>query len=161
MTVLQMSGAICLLLGAASSMFGLLRCRRKKCAFAAAAALQGRVIGYAKGGGNVFVSEASEGRRAFREEDNLFGGEAVAPRIEYVNPQGVTCTMQGSVASNPPKYAIGETVPLLYLDKVPSKAKVIIDRFADKWLLEAFLLGFGLLLVVVGLVLFLVKPGPV
>jgi len=64
------------------------------------------------------------------------------PLFEYTTNEGRTRQLQSHVASNPPKYAIGDKVPLIYDPAKPSRAK--IDSFSDQWLATGLFGGFGL-----------------
>ena len=149
MSILQLSGSLVLLCGVGLVLVGLSRYRKKRALFAAARSIEGKVIGLIDSGTSVFVSEAAEGHAAFREEDNLHSGVSLAPKIEFTDPYGKVCTIRGKVASSPPRYAIGDSVRLLCPPGSPEKA--IVDRFAEKWLLETFLFGVGLTLLAIGL----------
>lgn len=150
MTALQIASGIVQLVGAALFLIGLFRYRKKSILFASAAALQGKVVGLAESGPSVFVSEASEGRMAFREEENIHSGTSLAPVVEFTDPRGKVRRLRGNVASKPPRYSKGETVRLLCPADSPEKA--VIDRFAEKWLFETFFFAFGLTLLAVGMV---------
>jgi len=65
------------------------------------------------------------------------------PLIGYTTADGRARRFQSHVASQPPKYAVGDKVPLLYDPAKPSRAK--IDSFSDQWLVTGLLGGFGLL----------------
>lgn len=65
------------------------------------------------------------------------------PLIEYTTAEGRTRRFQSHIASQPPKYAVGDKVPLIYDPDKPSRAK--IASFSDQWLLTALFGGFCLL----------------
>ena len=65
------------------------------------------------------------------------------PLIGYTTTDGRARRFQSHVASQPPKYAVGDKVPLIYDPAKPSRAK--IDSFSDLWLVTGLLGGFGLL----------------
>ena len=159
MSTLQLIGSLVLLLAVVLSLFGLSRYRKKQLLFTSSLSIEGKVVGLVGSGTSVFVSEAAEGQSAFREEGNLYGGESLAPQIEFTDSGGNVCTTRGKVASNPPKYAVGDTVRLLYPPGSPEKA--VVDRFAEKWLLETFLFGFGLMLLAIGLLFLVLSPAAV
>ena len=65
------------------------------------------------------------------------------PLIEYVTREGRTRQFQSHIASNPPKYALGDKVPMIYS---PEKTGLVkIDSFSDLWLVPGLFCGFGLL----------------
>ena len=100
-----------------------------------------------------FVSTDSDGDMLFREEENIFKGDALAPLIEFTTLEGRTIEITGS-SSKPPRYKVGDTVEILYAPTKPEKA--IINSFPEKWLLAVFLLSFsGMVAVTGGLALFL------
>jgi hypothetical protein len=65
------------------------------------------------------------------------------PLIEYTTNEGRTRRFQSHVASNPPKYAVGDRVPIIYNPVKPSRAK--INSFSGLWFVTSLLGGFGLL----------------
>jgi len=65
------------------------------------------------------------------------------PLIEYTTNEGRTRQFQSHVASNPPKYAVGDKVPMIYDPAKPSRAK--IDSFSDQWLATGLFGGFSLI----------------
>jgi hypothetical protein len=65
------------------------------------------------------------------------------PLIEYVTREGRTRQFQSHIASNPPKYAVGDKVPMIYSPEKTSLVK--IDSFSDLWLVPGLFGGFGLL----------------
>jgi hypothetical protein len=65
------------------------------------------------------------------------------PLIEYTTNDGRTRRFQSHVASNPPKYAIGDEVPMIFDPAKPNRAK--IDSFSDQWLATGLFGGFSLI----------------
>jgi hypothetical protein len=126
---------------------------RKKSGYSRSIATTGIVTALKQSGSSVFVSTDSDDDLAFRQEENMFKGETLAPVIEFKTHDGITVTITGS-ASKPPRYKVGERVKLLYTPASPEKA--IIDSFLDKWFLAVFFITFSSITVGVGgLLLFL------
>ncbi len=153
MSILQLSGGLVLLLGAALLVVGGRRFAVKKAFLASARSIDGKVVDLVGSGSSVFASSAPEGRAPFREQDSLHSGVALAPVIEFTAPGGKVSRIRSKVSSNPPRYAVGDVVRLLCPADSPERA--IIDGFAEKWMLETFLFGFGVLLLAVGTLLVL------
>lgn len=65
------------------------------------------------------------------------------PLIEYTTDIGRTRQFQSHAASNPPKYAVGDKVPLIYDPAKPSRAK--IDSASEQWLVTGIFGGFSLI----------------
>jgi hypothetical protein len=127
--------------------------KKKKAEYSLSIATSGTVTALKQSGSSVFVSTDSDDDLAFREEENMFKGETLAPVIEFTTRDGNKVTFTGS-ASKPPRYKVGERVKLLYTPASPEKA--IIDSFLDKWFLAVFLITFSSITVAVGgLLLFL------
>ena len=67
-------------------------------------------------------------------------------KIEYGRTQSVT----SSVATNPPSFAVGDQVHVLYRRSDPAGAK--IDSFWQLWFWPVFLAGFGSVEILVGII---------
>jgi hypothetical protein len=65
------------------------------------------------------------------------------PLIEYITREGRSRQFQSHIASNPPKYAVGDKVRIIYSPEKTSLVK--IDSFSDLWLVPGLFSGFGLL----------------
>jgi len=65
------------------------------------------------------------------------------PLIEYITREGHTRQFQSHIAPNPPKYAVGDKVPMIYSPEKTSLVK--IDSFSDLWLVTGLFSGFSLL----------------
>jgi hypothetical protein len=77
-----------------------------------------------------------------RTEGTVLNADA-GPLIEYVTREGRTRQFQSHIASNPPKYAVGDKVPMIYSPEKSSLVK--IDSFSDLWLVPGLFSTFGLL----------------
>lgn len=64
------------------------------------------------------------------------------PLIEYTTNEGRTRQFQSHIASNRPKYSVGDKVPMIYDPAKPSRAR--IDSFSDQWLVAGLFGGFCL-----------------
>jgi hypothetical protein len=71
-----------------------------------------------------------------------------APNVEFVLPSGEVHHFIGSVSSNPPSYAEGENVRVLYNSQRPSEAD--IDSFMTHWFAPLCFLGMGIVFLLVG-----------
>jgi Protein of unknown function (DUF3592)/TIR domain len=80
------------------------------------------------------------------------GGTVYRPQLEYVGPTGQTAHVTLSVASDPPEYAVGDVVPILFDPKQPSSA--IPDTFWGRWLFAIIFGGVGILVCVGGMIPF-------
>ena len=65
-----------------------------------------------------------------------------APVFTFTTEPGRTQSVTSSVATNPPSFAVGDQVRILYRRSDPSGAK--IDSFWQLWFWPVFLSGFGL-----------------
>lgn len=70
-------------------------------------------------------------------EDNI---DAYKPVVQYL-VDGQTFSFQGSTATRPPAYNIGEEVEILYAIEQPEKARIY--SFSDMWLMPAILIPLG------------------
>jgi hypothetical protein len=69
-----------------------------------------------------------------------------APVVAFTTAAGKSVEFEGRDTQNPPRYAEGEKVAVIYDPADPSAA--VIDDFADQWSEALVLGGFGLLVVV-------------
>ena len=74
------------------------------------------------------------------------------PYVTYVSPaDGREYTFRDSVGSNPPAYAVGERVPVLYAPARPGDAR--IDSWANRYLGPSISGGLGVVFTAIGSVL--------
>ena len=75
----------------------------------------------------------------------LVGEDMTSPVVEY-QVEGVSCRVQGGVASSPSAHELGDQVTVLYEKELPGEGH--IDTFIERWLLPivAAVAGFNLLL---------------
>ena len=154
MTILQLAGIATFALGVGLTLWGFILLKRKKAFLSNAVKVTGTVIGFRKGGSSPFVSSADDDDMLFREEENIFKGEMVAPQIQYTVESGEKYVIEG-MSSSPPKYKIGDQVPLLYLMNKPDEA--VVDSFLEKWLGVTMLFGFGIVLILIGLLFLMLE----
>ena len=64
------------------------------------------------------------------------------PVVRFTPRDGAAVTFEGTVSSNPPAYAIGESVPVVYNGSDPKKA--MIQNFSERWLGSIITGGIGL-----------------
>ncbi|WP_187808397.1 DUF3592 domain-containing protein [Aquipseudomonas alcaligenes] len=77
------------------------------------------------------------------------------PTIEFSTGNGEPVSFRGGVCSNPPSFAIGESVAVLYEAANPSHAQ--LDSFMENWFVSLILGGIGALFTLLGLV-FVLPP---
>lgn len=70
-----------------------------------------------------------------------------SPIIEFTTPEGRTVRFEGSNASDPPAYRLGQEVAVLYNPQDPDDSA--INSFYELWLMPAILLPVDLMLFVV------------
>jgi hypothetical protein len=70
------------------------------------------------------------------------------PVVEFTSADGTSRTFRSSTGSNPPSYAEGERVEVLYRAASPEDAR--INGFASLWLLPLIFGGIGLAIAGVG-----------
>jgi hypothetical protein len=75
-----------------------------------------------------------------------------APVFTFKIEAGRTQSVTSSVATNPPSFAVGDQVRILYRRSDPSGAR--IDSFWQLWFWPVFLSGFGLVNGLVGTIFF-------
>lgn len=73
------------------------------------------------------------------------------PRVRYTAPDGKVVEFQSNVGSNPPSFAIGEQVKVLYDREDPTDAR--IDDFVSLWLLPLILGGIGTVFFITGAIM--------
>jgi len=81
------------------------------------------------------------------EHDSINYAPVFTFKIEYGRTQSVT----SSVATNPPSFAVGDQVRVLYRRSDPAGAQ--IDSFWQLWFWPVFLAGFGSVEILVGIIL--------
>jgi hypothetical protein len=70
------------------------------------------------------------------------------PVVTFMDQRGVPVELTASTSTSPPRYALGETVTVLYRPDDLSSAR--IKSFFDLWFGTVFLAGFGALFTAVG-----------
>ena len=76
-------------------------------------------------------------------------GSGYRPEVRYTDAAGQVQQFLAGTSSDPPGYAVGEPVPVLYAPADPRTAR--IDSFVQRWLLPAIFGGFALLWLGIGL----------
>jgi len=69
-------------------------------------------------------------------------GSTFSPVIRFEDTDGNPVEFVAAWRTNPPAYAAGDRVPVLYPRQDPNRA--IVDSFAEKWLLPAIFTGVGI-----------------
>ncbi|MDX2229202.1 MAG: DUF3592 domain-containing protein [Leptolyngbyaceae cyanobacterium bins.349] len=82
---------------------------------------------------------------------------AYHPIIKFTAQTGEDIEFESSSGSNPPMYALGQPVEILYDPQDPYRAK--IHSFFDLWLATAIMLGIGGIFAIVGFGLVLFQRG--
>jgi hypothetical protein len=77
-----------------------------------------------------------------------------APVVQY-QVGGQTYRIRGKVSSETPGYSVGESVTVLYSPDNPSDGK--INSFAENWLLPLVFAGGGLLFILMGAAMLVVR----
>ncbi|MBC8209647.1 MAG: DUF3592 domain-containing protein [Gammaproteobacteria bacterium] len=113
---------------------------------------RGTVLKMINAGSGVFVSDSSDDNLSFRQEQNMFSGNAFAPLIEFVDSSGAKHQLRG-IASTPPAYKVGQQVTVMYAEGDPEQA--VVNSFVEKWLLISVLGGLALILLLSGALVFL------
>lgn len=70
------------------------------------------------------------------------------PVFTFATTEGKTFSAQGSVASNPPEFTVGQTVPVLYKTANPQRAR--ISTFSQQWGMGTFFSCFGSVVLAIG-----------
>jgi len=78
-----------------------------------------------------------------------------APVFTFTTEDGGTQSVTSSVATNPPGFAVGDQVRILYLRSDPAGAR--IDSFWQLWFWPIFLLGFGSVEILAGIIFLFVS----
>ncbi|MBN1847398.1 MAG: DUF3592 domain-containing protein [Deltaproteobacteria bacterium] len=154
MDTIDIAGFGVLIFGIIPIIIGLILYRKKKNKIAVAIRVQGRVTRFKKNDQTVFVDSSGENGTLFREEQNMFQGETVAPVIAYQTSKGESHEVTG-VYSSKPSLKLGTPVDVLYMPDHPEKA--IIDTFLNKWFVEVLLLGIGCILALCGLLMLFIS----
>lgn len=148
MNSIDIAGFSVLISGIISVIIGLILYSKKKNRMAAAIRVQGRVKQFKRSDQSVFVNSPGETGMLFREEENMFQGETVAPVIVYQTLEGKSHEVTG-IYSSKPSLKLGMSVDILYMPDQPEKA--FIDTFFNKWFAVVLLLGIGGILILCGL----------
>lgn len=150
MNALQIAGYITFGVGVILLLATFMLYRKKSALLKDTLKTQGTVKEMIRSEVNAFVDSTSrdDGNLTFREEQNIFKGDSYAPLIEFKDRSGKKIEIKG-IASSPPRYQIGQQVAILYPENNPEKA--VIDSFLEKWLLIVIMIGFGLILLICGL----------
>ncbi|WP_424887129.1 DUF3592 domain-containing protein [Streptomyces sp. XH2] len=91
------------------------------------------------------------GTRKARGDDT----PAAYPVVEFTSADGTPRKFRDSAGSNPPSYAVGEKVEVLYRPGSPEDAR--IKGFLSLWLMPLIFGGIGLLFMGIGTVIALVS----
>jgi len=147
--------AFCVLIsGIIPIIIGFILYRKKKNKIRNAIRVQGRVTQFKRSDQTVFFDSPGENGTLFREEENMFQGETVAPVIAYQTLEGESHTVTG-IYSSKPSLKLGMPVDILYMPDHPEKA--IIDKFFSKWFDVLILLGIGSILTLCGLPMLIIS----
>jgi hypothetical protein len=84
-----------------------------------------------------------------RDAEN--GSTTYSPTFRFNSPDGATYTITSSTSSNPPEFAVGQHVRVLYLASKPANAR--IDSFTQLWFMAIALTAGGVLLALLGYIL--------
>ncbi len=79
------------------------------------------------------------------------GGGGYAPVYQFMTSDGQSIVKQDSVASNPPRFQIGQEIDVLYESGKPQKAR--INKWMNLYFLPTLLWGIGLIFIGVGVVI--------
>jgi Protein of unknown function (DUF3592) len=90
----------------------------------------------------------------FQSSSGSEGGTVYKPVVSYQTYEGETRQFVDSIATNPPGFEVGETVPVAYVPGDPGRAK--ITKPFRLWFVAGLLSSMGLLFLVLGVVLALV-----
>jgi hypothetical protein len=89
-------------------------------------------------------------------------GTTYQPVVSYATREGETCRFTDSVATSPPGFSVGESVPVAYDPANPTQAKLL--KPFRLWFVAGLLSSMGVLFVVIGVVIALVvgaeEPAP-
>ncbi len=76
------------------------------------------------------------------------GDDLYSPELRFPTPDGGAVSFVAGTAANPPAYALGEKVTVLYDPAKPEQA--VIDSFMARWFMPLLFAGFGLIWLVIG-----------
>jgi hypothetical protein len=74
--------------------------------------------------------------------------ETYAPVIVFITDSGQKVRFTSLASSYPPRYAVGDSVPVLYEANRPDQAR--IRSFHDLWFMPSLLGGLGLVFTAIG-----------
>lgn len=100
----------------------------------------------------IFLSDARSARGKVINliETSTSDGTSYKPEIQYAVPGGETYTRTTTWATNPPVYAVGDEVDVLYDPDDPGT--MVPDSFWSKWLMTLIFLGVGNIFTIIGFV---------
>ena len=148
----QLAGSIVIAVGVLMFVIAFILYRKKIAKLEGSLSANGVVTGLTQSNVDVFTSGSMDETLIFREEENIFKGKAYAPVIEFSDSSGRKSAIKGT-ASSPPKYKLGQQLPVLYLQNNPEKA--IIDSFFEKWIVTVMATAFGVTILLSGLLVLL------
>src|SRR5262249_33106589 len=76
-------------------------------------------------------------------------GRGFSPVVVFATPGGARVRYTPGLSTNPPRYTIGERLPVIYSPSDPSHAA--IDEFWELWFAPLFPTSFGVLVGSIGL----------
>ena len=78
-------------------------------------------------------------------------GHSYQPKITFPTQTGETVSLTSVLMSNPPRFRVGQQVPVVYDPSNPSRA--YIRSFSSLWFVSLLFGGLGSLLFILGLIL--------
>ena len=86
---------------------------------------------------------------------HLVDGHAYRPKITFTTQTGENVVLTSVGMSNPPRFRVGQVVPVVYDPSNPHKAR--IRSFASLWFASLFFGGLGSLFFLIALMLMLIN----
>lgn len=86
---------------------------------------------------------------------HLVDGNAYQPKITFTTQTGENVVLTSVGLSNPPRFRVGQEVPVVYDPSNPHKAR--IRSFASLWFASLFFGGLGSLFLLIALMLMLIN----
>ena len=86
---------------------------------------------------------------------HLFDGHAYQPKITFTTQTGEKVVLTSVGMSNPPRFRVGQEVPVVYDPSNPHKAR--IRSFASLWFASLLFGGLGSLFFLIALMLMLIN----